>query len=272
MFLNRWAWVGACGKGAEMSTTAPITPAAALAQRFAGAVAEGDATTATQLLAPTVTIVPGGVLSARTAAEAIIERGGRHELLTAVASQARVAHLVGSTDGAERFEGLNVFRVADGAISGVMQLASAANGAPAAATPTTQRRAPVHDAARAVEANIALVRRFYAETFGNGNVAALDELVAEGYIQHNPWIGQGRAGLAKLIELTGAAPMEGLGSGGAFGEGDFVVHLSQLPFGDDFHLVDLFRVEGGVLAEHWDFTPIGMPLPMPPGAAPISDG
>jgi predicted SnoaL-like aldol condensation-catalyzing enzyme len=238
----------------------------AIGAALIAAIAAGDTQLVQSMLAPSVNVTPGGAVPAHAAAALLVERGARQELLTAIAAADRLAHLVRSTDHDEWFEGLNVFTVVDGRVIGVMHLASAANGAPESATPPSPPRppAPTDDAGHA--ANIALVRRFYADTFGNGNAAALDELVTEHYLQHNPWVGPGRAGLARLIAMTGAAPMDGLGAGGVFCEGDHVVHISKLPLGDGFFLVDLFRVDGTMLAEHWDFTPLGMPLPMPPGA------
>lgn len=54
------------------------------------------------------------------------------------------------------------------------------------------------------EQNKALVRRFYAE-IDKGNLDAMDELVAENYIDHNPppfpGLAPGRAGLKQAFEI-----------------------------------------------------------------------
>ena len=54
------------------------------------------------------------------------------------------------------------------------------------------------------EANKALVRRFYEE-IDKGNLAAMDELVAEDYIDHSPppfpGLSSGRAGLKQAFEI-----------------------------------------------------------------------
>src|SRR2546423_15647694 len=54
------------------------------------------------------------------------------------------------------------------------------------------------------EENKALVRRFYAK-IDNGNLDAMDELVAENYIDHNPppfpGLSPGRAGLKQAFEI-----------------------------------------------------------------------
>jgi ketosteroid isomerase-like protein len=52
--------------------------------------------------------------------------------------------------------------------------------------------------------NKALVRRFYAE-IDNGNLSAIDELVAEDYVDHPPppfpGLASGRAGVKQAFEL-----------------------------------------------------------------------
>ena len=55
-----------------------------------------------------------------------------------------------------------------------------------------------------VEENKALVRRFYEE-IDRGNLEAMDELVAEDYVDHSPppfpGLGSGRAGLKRAFEI-----------------------------------------------------------------------
>jgi ketosteroid isomerase-like protein len=54
------------------------------------------------------------------------------------------------------------------------------------------------------EDNKALVRRFYAE-IDSGNIDAMDELVAENYVDHSPppfpGLASGRAGLKQSFEI-----------------------------------------------------------------------
>jgi predicted SnoaL-like aldol condensation-catalyzing enzyme len=47
-----------------------------------------------------------------------------------------------------------------------------------------------------------------------------------------------------------------------------VINVSELPIAPEFFLVDLFRIDGGVLVEHWDFTPIGTTLGLPGSPTP----
>jgi predicted SnoaL-like aldol condensation-catalyzing enzyme len=163
-----------------------------------------------------------------------------------------------------RFEGLDVYTVTDSAITGLIQLTSTANSAiDLASRPPTETRPPATDDPDQTAANVALVGRFFAELFGNGDATAADRYVAENYLQHNPGVEPGRDGLKALVAATGPTSLDGLGSLGTIAQGEFVVNLSELPIAPDFLLVDLFRVDDGLLVEHWDFTPIGTTLQMP---------
>jgi predicted SnoaL-like aldol condensation-catalyzing enzyme len=190
------------------------------------------------------------------------------EVHTVIAQDDRVAVLFTRDDAAApggRFEGLDVYTVTDGLITGIIQLTSTANSASdPAALPPTPTRAPAPADQATIDANVALLTSFFTELFGNGDPTAADRYVAEGYLQHNPSVAPGREGLKALVAATGPTPLTGLGSLGTIAEGDFVVNVSELPVGPDFLLVDVFRVEDGLLAEHWDFTPLGTTLPAPP--------
>lgn len=104
------------------------------------------------------------------------------------------------------------------------------------------------------EANKRIVERFVEEVPVRGNLDALDELVAEDYVQHNPQAGQGRTGVreffANLEQLLGDEldPTGDL-QVNLIAEGDFVVRQAIRENG---MLVDIWRVSGGVLVEHWD--------------------
>jgi predicted SnoaL-like aldol condensation-catalyzing enzyme len=184
-----------------------------------------------------------------------------------IAEGDRVAVLYTKDDPAlptGRFEGLDIYVVREGLITEHTELTSTANGAPAGSLPPTLTQPVVAASAEEVESNRQLAQAFFAELFGNGDPTAVDRYVSPNYLQHNPSVAPGAQGLKDLITATGPSPMEGLGVGGTIAEGNFVVNISELPIADDFLLVDVFRVESGVLAEHWDFTPLGTTLGAPP--------
>lgn len=76
-------------------------------------------------------------------------------------------------------------------------------------------------------------------------------LVAPDYRQHNPQAEDGQAG---LLGLLGALPEPmRYDVRRVLRDGDLVLVHSRLKFaGGDFAAFDLFRVEGGQIAEHWD--------------------
>jgi len=118
------------------------------------------------------------------------------------------------------------------------------------------------------EENKALVRRFYAE-IDKGNLDAMDELVAEDYIDHNPppfpGLGTGRAALKKAFEIFLKATPGFHEIEDQIAEGDKVVtrltsygkHEGDLPgapaTGNEMKMtsITIHRIENGRLVEKW---------------------
>lgn len=118
------------------------------------------------------------------------------------------------------------------------------------------------------EENKALVRRFYEE-IDRGNLAAMDELVAEDYVNHDPPpfpdLPPGRAGLKRAFELFWHATPGYHVIEDQVAEGDKVVtrlrgvgkHEGEVfgapPSGQplDVKAVAIHRIANGQLAEHW---------------------
>jgi predicted SnoaL-like aldol condensation-catalyzing enzyme len=106
------------------------------------------------------------------------------------------------------------------------------------------------------EVNKTLVKNFVEDILVNGKMEKLaDYFDGDNYIQHNPNIPDQLSGLG--------ATLEALGKQGIFlkydkihkvlGEGNFVLVVSEGNFGKDYNaFYDLFRVENGKIAEHWD--------------------
>jgi predicted SnoaL-like aldol condensation-catalyzing enzyme len=93
-------------------------------------------------------------------------------------------------------------------------------------------------------ANEALVRRLYEQAFVPGDPEVLAELVAPDYVQHNPALPDGRDALAALV--GGGLPVEVVHLAS---QGDLVAALVQ--YGETA-AVDIFRIEGDHIIEHWD--------------------
>lgn len=90
------------------------------------------------------------------------------------------------------------------------------------------------------------------EVFINGNTEAIDTYFAEDYLQRNPTIPSGRAVIKDLFSHMPENFKYEVGM--VIAEGDMVaVHSRITGFGPKVLIgVDLFRVEDGRIAEHWD--------------------
>ncbi len=100
--------------------------------------------------------------------------------------------------------------------------------------------------------NKALVLEAMTSLFQRHDASAVERLYTPDYIQHNPAIPQGRDALHALVsELSPAVHYE---PGLMVAEGDLVAIHGRIRGWSDSPqvVVDLFRIEGGRLAEHWD--------------------
>nr|WP_236599887.1 nuclear transport factor 2 family protein [Ramlibacter alkalitolerans] len=115
-----------------------------------------------------------------------------------------------------------------------------------------------------VAANKRLVYDFWREVFEGGHLELADKYMAEGYIQHNPNVPSGRAAFVsffgriarpKPVENRIVAPLVAI-----LGEGDMVVLAFARENPDPKNpgqkytttWFDMFRIENGRIAEHWD--------------------
>lgn len=131
---------------------------------------------------------------------------------------------------------------------------------------------PSHDALLAspdarLAANKRFVYDFWREVFEGGHMELADKYMAEGYIQHNPNVPTGRAAFIEFfskrvkpqpIEARVKAPLVAIAA-----DGDLVI-LSFVREGVDpkdaskkytTTWFDMFRIESGKIAEHWDAAP-----------------
>jgi len=112
------------------------------------------------------------------------------------------------------------------------------------------------------EANLRLVKRVYEEVLSPCDSSRVDELFAPGYVQHNPNAATGSQGLKQMLD----------GAKARFGnvehrvkrmmvDGTLVaahVHVIFNPGDEGLAVVDIFRIEAGRIAEHWD---VAQPIP-----------
>jgi predicted SnoaL-like aldol condensation-catalyzing enzyme len=106
------------------------------------------------------------------------------------------------------------------------------------------------------EANKTLVKNFVDDILVNGRAEKLASYFdGDNYIQHNPMVPDKVSGLRGALE---ALSKQGISLKynkvhKVLGEGNFVLVVSEGYFGKDYDaFYDLFRVENGKIAEHWD--------------------
>lgn len=106
------------------------------------------------------------------------------------------------------------------------------------------------------EANKALVKNFVEDILVNGNMEKLAGYFnGDNYLQHNPQIPDQLSGLGAAL---GELAKQGIylkydKIHKVLGEGNFVLVVSEGHFGNSYNaFYDLFRVENGKIAEHWD--------------------
>jgi len=101
------------------------------------------------------------------------------------------------------------------------------------------------------------VLSFYKLIVGQRKAELIPQFVLENYRQHNPTAAQGRTGITGMINYlkTLPPPPEGAKSPiiRAIQEGNMVVtHLDIQFMGKRMVVIDLFELENGMLAGHWD--------------------
>lgn len=133
-----------------------------------------------------------------------------------------------------------------------------------AVSPTSNQEQWLASSDAKLAANKRLVYDFWREVFEGGHMELADKYMAESYIQHNPNVATGRAAFVeffskfakpKPIEPRIKAPLVSI-----VAEGDLVI-LSFVRENTDpkdparkytTTWFDMFRIEGGKIAEHWD--------------------
>ena len=152
--------------------------------------------------------------------------------------------------------GFDIFRLEDGKI---VEHWDNLQETPAQANPSGHSMidgaAEVKDIEK-TEANKELVKNFVHDILMGENMDRLTSYFdGNAYIQHNPGIADGLDGLGKALADLAAAGLAMVYDKNhiILGEGNFVLSVSEGNFcGRYVAYYDLFRVENGFIAEHWD--------------------
>ena len=106
------------------------------------------------------------------------------------------------------------------------------------------------------QANLDLVLRMFAEVLNPMDSAAVDRFISPDYIQHNQMVAPGLASLKAFLDMIRAETPEAVHDvKRAFVDGDHVTvhyHVRRWPGDTGWAVIDIFRVEDGLIAEHWD--------------------
>lgn len=106
------------------------------------------------------------------------------------------------------------------------------------------------------QTNKVLILDFYSKVLGFQDKALVNNIIKEDYIQHSPTVKTGKAGFLEFLAFLEQLPKSTKPPQPFFRficEGDFVaVHLSIEFRGQKRAVLDLFRIEDDLLAEHWD--------------------
>ncbi len=99
--------------------------------------------------------------------------------------------------------------------------------------------------------NKELVTTVLEQGLAGGDTDVINDLVREDYIQHSALVADGRAGLLQAVDAFAGTSVE---IHRILEDGDMVVTHSTYTFPDGSQQVafDVFRVQDGLLAEHWD--------------------
>ena len=114
---------------------------------------------------------------------------------------------------------------------------------------------PVKDMDK-TEANRALVKRFLFDVMqGNDPQKTPEYFDGDAYIQHNTGIADGLSGLGAALSALAEAGIQMIYTTvhQVLAQGDYVLAVSEGTFGGaPTSYYDLWRVENGKIAEHWD--------------------
>jgi len=108
----------------------------------------------------------------------------------------------------------------------------------------------------AEQRNHALVMAMFQAVLQPLDSAAVDRFVSPDYIQHSPLAAPGREALKAFLDQARRKTPDAVHDlKRSFVDGDHVIvhyHVRLEPDDPGFAVIDIFRVQDGMIAEHWD--------------------
>jgi len=108
----------------------------------------------------------------------------------------------------------------------------------------------------AEQRNHDLVMGLFADVLNPLDSAQVDRYISPGYIQHSQLAPPGRQALKDFLDARRAdSPGAVHDIKRSFAEGDHVIvhyHVRRSPGDAGLAVMDIFRIENGLIAEHWD--------------------
>jgi predicted SnoaL-like aldol condensation-catalyzing enzyme len=105
-------------------------------------------------------------------------------------------------------------------------------------------------------ANLTFVLEMFEHVLNPMDSSAVDRFISPDYIQHNQHAEPGRDGLKRFLDMIREQTPEAVHDvKRAFVDGDHVTvhyHVRRWPGDLGWAVMDLFRIEEGLIAEHWD--------------------
>ena len=106
------------------------------------------------------------------------------------------------------------------------------------------------------DANLKLVMDLFANVLEPLDSSAVDRFISPDYIQHNQGVQPGREALKAFLDWARSdSPQATHDIKRAFVDGDHVIvhyHVRRTPDDHGFAVCDIFRIENGMIADHWD--------------------
>lgn len=106
------------------------------------------------------------------------------------------------------------------------------------------------------EANLKLVLDMFEQVLNPMDSSAVDRFIDPDYIQHNQSVESGREPLKAFLDMIRRETPEAVHDvKRAFVDGDHVTvhyHVRRWPGDLGWAVIDIFRIENGLVKEHWD--------------------